>query len=309
MIENNRTTLRVALRRSGGFTLVELLVVIAIIGVLVALLLPAVQAAREAARRSQCINNSKQIALALVNYHEVNNHFPSSYTTDKGWAWGTALLPFIEQPTMHDELMSRPGGAINVWDPVMFDLMRTVIPDYRCPSDTMPDLNDKRAPFGASRITATSNYVGVMGSTTVLKSTYEQANGILYQNSRVRIKDITDGTTKTFLIGERDYTNHYASTWASGTNAPGNDWSSFRHLNTNPTYIGDISTFGGGLINGIQDSAFSSLHSGGAIFALADGSARYVDENIDATSDAVGPTMGTYQRLGNRLDGMHVGPY
>lgn len=148
-----------------------------------------------------------------------------------------------------------------------------------------------------------------MGSTTVLKSTWDLANGTMYQNSRVRLKDITDGTSKTFLLGERDYTFHHASVWAGGTMTPGNDWSSLRHMNTNPTYIGDINTFGGGLINGIQESAFSSLHPGGANFASADGSARFVEENIEATSDVVGPTMGIYQRLGNRRDGMPVGPY
>lgn len=297
---------RQRLRR--GFTLVELLVVIAIIGILVALLLPAVQAAREAARRTQCINHMKQIALALTNYHDVKKSYPSSYDTTTFWAWGTDILPYIENSAMRDGLVSRNNGVLNPFDTVQFDIMKTTISDYRCPSDDAPQLNDKRAPFG-SNLVATSNYIGVMGSTTVLKDTVPQANGIMFQNSHVRLKDITDGTTKTFLLGERDYLNHYAAIWAAGTTSPGATWSSFRHLNTNPTFIGGVSIDGGGLINCVQPSCFSSIHPGGANFALADGSVQFVDENIDATSDDVGPTMGIYQRLGNRKDGQVVGAY
>jgi prepilin-type N-terminal cleavage/methylation domain-containing protein/prepilin-type processing-associated H-X9-DG protein len=299
-----RPVRRIGGRRGRGFTLVELLVVIAIIGILVALLLPAVQAAREAARRSQCLNNMKQISLALINHHDTYGHFPSGYSPDTGWAWGTAVLPFIEYSTLHDQLLT--DAPMNPGDTAQLELMRTVIHEYRCPSDgSVPDLNDKRVPYSGQQM-ATSNYLGIMGSTTVQSpNDLAQANGIFFQNSRIRIKGITDGTSKTFLIGERDYTYHHASLWV-GTRK---HWSQFRHVNINPTYIRGADGNGGGLINDVQDSAFSSRHTGGANFALADGSVRFVDENIDATSDEVGPTMGIYQRLGNRKDEMPIGTY
>ena len=293
--------------RRAGFTLVELLVVIAIIGVLVALLLPAVQAAREAARRAQCINNEKQIALALHNFHDARKRFPPSFHIGYGWAWGTDILPFMERSSLHHLLNT--DAPVDPTNPVQLGLMQTVIHEYRCPSDQVADLNLKRLVFNADQALATSNYLGVMGSTTVLKSTLQQANGIMFQNSTVRIKDITDGTSKTFIVGERDYALHHGSVWATNRTDVNLDWNALRHLHTNPTYIGDISIQGGGLINALQESAFSSQHTGGAQFALADGSVRFVSENIEAASDEIGPNLGIFQRLGNRRDAQTVGDY
>lgn len=323
------------LRAKHGFTLIELLVVIAIIGILIALLLPAVNAAREAARRTQCKNHLKQCSLALINYHDVYRQFPPSYNTDPGssqpvmaWAWGTYILPFMEFSPLYEQLNTKvrfdPMADPNPQNPAPdshLALARTVIGDYRCPSDDAADLNNKRAVYGADRLVATSNYVGVMGSQTVLKegSTtvkdidnqkhwWSKANGIFYQNSRVRLKDITDGASSTFLLGERDYTNHYASFWIAGPINPNvNSWHANRHLNANPTYRISPDGNGGGLINDpLQESAFGSMHSGGAHFSLADGSVHFINENIDATADE-GPNMGIYQRLGNRRDGLPVG--
>jgi prepilin-type N-terminal cleavage/methylation domain-containing protein/prepilin-type processing-associated H-X9-DG protein len=152
--------------RSRGFTLVELLVVIAIIGVLVALLLPAVQAAREAARRTQCSNNLKQLALGLLNYEDSYKSFPNSFLLAHDWngqVWGTRILPFIEQQPLYDQYDSRVP-AFNESPMLGFDpaatarnleVIRTVLPVYICPS----------APGGQSRI-----YNGVLPTGAMLSS-------------------------------------------------------------------------------------------------------------------------------------------
>src|SRR5262249_3540753 len=135
-------------RRQKGFTLIELLVVIAIISILTALLLPAVQQAREAARKTQCKNNLKQIGIALHNYHDVHNVLPPAYLylpggggqqgppdptngdAGPGWAWGMLILPQMEQTNLHD--------AFNVnlpsWDPTNATAARTTLPVYNCPT-------------------------------------------------------------------------------------------------------------------------------------------------------------------------------
>ncbi len=148
----------------AGFTLVELLVVIAIIGILVALLLPAIQAAREAARRAQCQNNIKQITLALLNFHDTAGEFPrglydaakpdpnwSKYEED-GLGWATKILPQLEEPAVYDRLVRNgiPGYDGNPWKPGIFDNAKkagktplpggeTVLGAFRCPSVGLPD--------------------------------------------------------------------------------------------------------------------------------------------------------------------------
>jgi prepilin-type N-terminal cleavage/methylation domain-containing protein len=197
----------------SGFTLVELLVVIAIIGVLVALLLPAVQAAREAARRSQCANNLKQIGLALHNYHDVHLVFPPGIvdsnpgynTTHQGWAdntnglaWSMLVLPFMEQGPLYDRVKSETSGFARHWQndfgwaSAPIPAAREGIPTYNCPSDTMHLINTKRENFGKT------NYLGNSGNSAAV-----DRRGIFWPNSAVRIRDIRDGTANTAMVVER----------------------------------------------------------------------------------------------------------
>ena len=270
---------------------------IAIIGVLVALLLPAVQAAREAARRSQCSNNLKQIAIGIHNHHDTMQTFPAGYDPDTGWAWGYALLPYIEQNALY-EAAGPITATMDLSNATRLKLVQTKLKAYLCPSDSGPDLNEvKTEPYGASQRLARANYLGIMGSITV-DSASVIGNGVLYQKSKIRFADITDGTSQTLLFGERDYVKHRGAVWP-GTQQ---SWSSFRHANVNPTYITS------GLINGTHENCFSSRHPNAAQFAFCDGSVRLISQTIDAANDS-GPNMGTYQRLGCRNDGLVIGDF
>ena len=209
-------------RRTSGFTLVELLVVIAIIGVLVSLLLPAVQAAREAARRAQCTNNLKQIGLAFHNYHDTHNVFPPAYriqpgggnghgepdpsTRDvgPGWAWGALLLPFLEQRPLHDHL----DFALPCWAPAQYPFVETRLSVFLCPSASETDKpvevknagNQTVATFGRS------TYVANAGQDEPWVFTVDSYQGIadgpLYRNSTTRFADVTDGLSNTVFVGE-----------------------------------------------------------------------------------------------------------
>lgn len=204
-----------------GFTLVELLVVIAIIGLLIALLLPAVQAARETARRSQCSNNLKQVGIAMQMYHDTLRSYPSGYVSDgehpdrdeetfdgpPGWAWGALLLPFLEGNPLYDAIDFRaPCFALE-----NAELVQTLVPVYVCPSSTpadnpipiwdgSADESNILAHFGRS------TYVGNAGHDSPwaypVLDWSSLANGPLYRNSRVRAADVTDGLSQTIFVGE-----------------------------------------------------------------------------------------------------------
>jgi prepilin-type N-terminal cleavage/methylation domain-containing protein len=204
-----------------GFTLVELLVVIAIIGVLVALLLPAVQMAREAARATQCKNNFKQLGLALHQYHDTHNVLPPGWLADEpegepGWGWATHLLPYLEQKNLEEGLIKR---HLPIADSANQKARETVLPFMLCPSDPAPKLftlggggghdHDEDAAHHHSvdegvalfQI-ARSNYVGVFG-TLEIEDNAIAGDGTFFFRSRTRFSQVTDGLSNTIMIGER----------------------------------------------------------------------------------------------------------
>lgn len=205
-------------KRSRGFTLIELLVVIAIIGVLVALLLPAVQQARESARMTQCRNNLKQLGLAFHNYHDAHGVFPPAYVSDSthptrdpqtfdgpgGWGWGALLLPHMDQGPLYNRLdFNRP-----CWDAANADAVRTPLPAFLCPSATgnIGPFDVRNAAGDTLAVFGRATYVANVGQEEPWGAAHESwegiADGPLYRNSRSGTRDVTDGLTNTVFLGE-----------------------------------------------------------------------------------------------------------
>jgi len=308
--------------RRRGFTLIELLVVIAIIAILVALLLPAVQQAREAARRTQCKNNLKQIGLALHNYHDVYRVFPPGNVHKAGsqrtaslaaYGWAVFILPQMEQQTVFETLnVNHRDLDLTLRNAQGKLLAQKTLPMYRCPSDRMSDLNSKRSFNNPYKIhVATSNYVGVIG--TRWATPYQVVVngrdpwGMLYGDSKTRMRDVIDGTTNTLFVGERD-ADCRAGVWIGVRNYQGNgNVGNRQHLGRTFFKINHPNA-------GNCEQGFSSPHAGGAQFVLVDGSVRFINENINSnttTSTWVTPDdrAGTYQRLGRRNDQLVLGEF
>jgi prepilin-type N-terminal cleavage/methylation domain-containing protein/prepilin-type processing-associated H-X9-DG protein len=273
--------------RSRAFTLIELLVVIAIIAVLIGLLLPAVQKVREAASRSKCQNNLKQIGLALHAYHDANSKFPPGFVCSNGvnassptpgWAWGTWILPYVEQGALYSQMApettATPTGALaNPAATALGLLCQTRINTYRCPSDIAPDLNDQRGYHGYS------SYAGVFGSGSPSGNTLT-GNGVLYQASKTRIADIVDGTSNTVLVGERPYKKKV--TWGTtSTTLYGAVWTGVWDTGKDGSSVWGLNGTDGFRINGNGDKwSFGSWHPNGAQFVFADGSVQMLSMSL-----------------------------
>jgi prepilin-type processing-associated H-X9-DG protein len=280
------------------------LVVIAIIGTLVGLLLPAVQSAREAARRSQCTNNLKQTGLALQNYHEARRQLPEGWLCNPdrsdahhaeegvGWGWGSRILPYVEE--------NATSKSIDIKTPIASassTVLGKVIPGFLCPSDASAGRptfnpgeeggadNDHEHPDQTPGATtyARSNYVGMFGSngwedededgdgTVEEPGEPYDGNGMFFANSRMPFRHVTDGLSKTIMVGERD-SRIGGSLWlgmveglaepigravAHGHHAPNGDPAE--------QHFGDI----------------SSRHQGGANVVFADGHCDFIAETVD----------------------------
>jgi prepilin-type N-terminal cleavage/methylation domain-containing protein/prepilin-type processing-associated H-X9-DG protein len=339
-----------------AFTLVELLVVIAIIAVLVSLLMPAVQQAREAARRTQCQNNLKQIGLALHNYHDTFKTFPPGWTSNGAnyrpmnadhstWSWQVMILPQIEQPAMYTAL--RPGTEpfiLSAQDNTKLTELRRSLPIFLCPSDSGPQINDMRILPGTLYVasgpndggspggtlpqhTARGSYVGSRGVSKFLHSPSIGAsgNGIFERDSKVTIADIIDGTSNTLLASERAYL-----TPVGGCNHGGALWSGTSNFHSLPCIpdSGPYSLVATMIVSMNSELScvsvcdppvpnvffgVSSMHPGGANFALCDGSVRFISENVHSTIDSQNPAdttrWGTYQKLAHRGDRQTMGDY
>jgi len=317
-----------------AFTLVELLVVIAIIGVLVALLLPAVQAAREAARRMQCANNVRQIGLALSNYQSAHRTFPPGTlvsdpacsppsSTQRRAPWTVRLLPYMELMPLYEQftmkgqfaaILGSGGDSTN-----NRDAQNTPVSGFKCPSDpapleTDPGLNYLGVQGGGDQAAAQCQ-TGTVASNRRLRFN----NGLLHTNSKVRMRDITDGTSHTFIVGESRWWSYLHTnpgfdnyfSWASADrtatssshtivlaaavdplNNPMTDydasqpWVNASGSPTNTLYLGT------------HTRCFGSRHPGGAHFALADGSVQFITDDMD---------LAIYRSMAVRDDGWPMG--
>ena len=311
--------------RRSAFTLVELLVVIALIGILIALLLPAVQAARETARRMTCLNNLKQISLAMHNYHQTHRCFPSGFminnapnnkTNDAAqWGWHTFLLPYLERKPLHDALRVSDwhlGRLLQTGTDEDRELVKTTLEIYICPSDVSEKPKSYQVKSGVppaigTMVPGKSNYTGCKGffahNVNSSAASARANNGVLYGESPVRFQDIGDGTSQVFAVGERDVLCR-AAVWPGPTNpGPGYYVTSCTGVKMNKGF--DCKDF------------FSSQHPDGANFAFCDGSARFVSDLIESDNQGLSHKepnnpyvkfeqkkhgMGVYQLLGCRDD-------
>lgn len=284
------------LSRRSGFTLVELLVVIAIIGILVALLLPAVQAAREAARRVSCMNNIVQLNLAVHNFEFHFEHLPPGVVNPDGpirsepqgqhVGWIVQILPYMEQNQLARRFDQEAGAYADKNAPVRTAPIKMLL----CPSDPHSE------PAEDTKV-ARSGYAGCHHDAEAPIAA--DNHGLLFLNSKIRYADIDDGSAMTLLVGEA-LTWPDRLGWVSGTRATLRNTSvieqSQAHLAANAGGNPDgepplAATFVGG---------FGSYHPGGINAGFADGSARFISFNTEAA---------VLKQIGNRADGEIVKPF
>jgi prepilin-type N-terminal cleavage/methylation domain-containing protein/prepilin-type processing-associated H-X9-DG protein len=286
----------------GGFTLIELLVVIAIIAVLIALLFPAVQSAREAARRAQCLNNVMQIGIALQSYESSHEMLPPGVVNTTGpildqpkgyhYGWLVQIMPFFEQKNVYNHLNFRLG----VYEIENLTTRTTVIRSLVCPSDSSSILS----PSGV----AMTSFVGSHNDVEAPISATN--NGVLFLNSSIRFEDITDGSSQTIFVGEK--LNRVPDEgWASGTRASLRNAGSGINRTPTPALAGPGSVdgdddegqaAGAGAASATDTLAYvggySTWHPGGANFAFGDGSVRFLKNSINRR---------IFRLLANRADG------
>ena len=253
-----------------GFTLVELLVVIAIIGVLVALLLPAIQASRESARRSHCQSNLKQIALALLTYHDSHHFFPRGGwpATSANLSWSASILPHLEEQPLYDSL----NRKVPYTDPTNLKPGQTLLPIFLCPSSLRSSLKRKSAdlPSSSPNEYARTDYGALNGERGLRSSTAtnDPERGVLILAKNIPLSAITDGASQTILIGEVPEGIH--SLWISVKNV----FDQSKPSNT-------LATYGPQYVFYDSGHELNSYHAGGAFAAFADGSVHFLSENMD----------------------------
>ncbi len=292
--------------------------VIAIIAVLIALLLPAVQQAREAARRTQCKNQLKQLGLALHNYHDTTvNSMPPGYINNIAvpgtylfWGWNVMLLPQMDQAPLYSSLSS---GTLNFNNGLGYltgaaapaSTIQSNLSALRCPSDpgqpatTISAIQGTPVSGGTAQFGRTS-YLAVVGATAIASTPIDTTTygGVFGANSRRGLRDMTDGSSNSILVGER---------FTPTTPGLGDGiWAGVTHNGTNTgqaNALGDTSVrINNGMTAGVrpQTTGFGSLHVGGCHFLMGDGAVRFISENVDLL---------TYQRLSTVADGNVIGEF
>jgi prepilin-type N-terminal cleavage/methylation domain-containing protein len=328
-------------RCPGGFTLVELLVVITIIGILIALLLPAVQAAREAARQAQCKNNLKQLALGCLHHEQVQRALPAGgwcwgwsgdpdrgFTNKQPGGWMFDLLPYIEQQALHD--LGTGNNEAGRTETAMTPLSVLICPTRRTPirfAFYAPDgtmINIVSAPASIAR----ADYAGNSGSVSDPSDSFKwisslqqgdsmtpmqwinlspntRCGGVFFLHSAVKMADITDGASNTFLCGEKNISPDWYFTgqdfgddqcWTQGWDYDGNRYTYYQVTatvnpgNPPPNPVPDTPGY-------MYCNVFGSAHLNGFGMAMCDGSVHLINYAID---------LETYRRLGDRADGSTV---
>lgn len=310
--------------RHKGFTAIEFLSSVGIIFVLITILLPAILRTRDAARASQCLNNLKQLSLAMHNYHDANQTFPPGYISIMGikgneqeneWGWGAFLLPYLDQSPLFQQIdFSTSVSGLSTSSPdVPYTMTKasnsataqTYLPAFRCPMDEAFEKKTKSlAPAGSS------TYSGVSGihwmdlpcatvveklnptSLELLAEPCQPNEGAFFLNSHVRMKDIRDGSSQTMFLAETSNRMDYpiqafsSERYRSPIVWGGTNWASV----VNPLAQDHVLTATLEGLNQADPSGFSpginSWHRGGAHAAFADGSIRFLSENIDSNSSA-----------------------
>jgi len=303
--------------------------VIAIIAILIALLLPAVQQAREAARRSTCKNSLKQIGLALHNYEETHRIYPPGYIarnvafnsnstteTGTGFAWGVMLLPFLDQSPLYNKL----NLDLDCTDASNIGLGSETVTIFRCPSDTAQSIFSITVGSNTYKLSS-ANYVGIYGYGNMTSAPGNPVNkGILYRNSSVKMRDITDGSSNAVVVGERSHQHKFVgstsivesdSTWFAAI--PGGERSAGMMMM--PMMMEGPASLILGHVGQGQGTAmemhhppnttnhianFSSRHEGGAHFLMGDGAVRFLSENMN---------YDTFRFLGTINDGNVLGEF
>jgi prepilin-type N-terminal cleavage/methylation domain-containing protein/prepilin-type processing-associated H-X9-DG protein len=315
-------------QRRQGFTLIELLVVIAIIAILIALLVPAVQKVRESAARTQCLNNLKQVGLAMHNFHDPNKAFPQGGTQSPAGGYGHSfwllVLPYIEQDNLFRQLdlkgSTNPHTGLVYWGTNEYNgniLSSKLVPNLICPGSSLPQYALVGSTPGAG--VQSAHYVGISGAVDHYTAnnrdgeSYEHfgkgivsQGGVLISHKRVKIGDITDGTSNTMLVAEQsefcrtasgttvDCRSDFGHSFSMGPGGAGENrnW----NLTTVRYAINNLAweNRGVGEVYYGQNRPITSVHAAGANILFCDGSVRNI---------AVSTSLQTLYNLANRNDG------
>ena len=295
--------------RKRAFTLIELLVVIAIIAILIGLLLPAVQKVREAAARTQCINNLKQMGLGLHNYHDAIGVLPKGFSTytsaapfEGAWSWQAQITPYIEQDNIYRQARTFATGGGNNWYAWYNPMCAQVIKIYTCPADARGSQLYIGEP--GIRNQALTGYLGNSGTTSAA------LDGVLFRDSKVTLVQISDGTSNTFLVGERPPNSNLEFGWwlaAYGYDGRGNadcvmtsndlalanyfiaNYSASPNLPCDGTAANKIGLRTGRPNVGCDAAHYWSFHTVGSQFLMGDGSCRM----ISYTNTGILPALST----------------